>query len=196
MEVFSEDVINNDSIIDLVRKYSKDEVKFNYIYLCTHGDKNSFQTNLSGDKIDFSWSSFGGLICETEILKNDTILLLGCCKGGMFNVATDIMAVCNKINFVCGVKWNVKAWDLTTGFIVFLHNIENKNAEPSYAAQKASLATDYTFVCYDRDEIEMMPQFLQRQLNLYIELGWADDHGNWISTDPKVNENTGHTEVL
>lgn len=193
MNVLTEEILSENGLSEIVEKYVNAATKFDYIYLCTHGNIEGFDTDLGTDKISLKWSSFSQLMCETGILNDDTILLLGCCKGGLFQVATDILAVCNKINFVCGVKWNVKAWDLTTGFVVFLHNIENKNAEPSYAAIKASLATDYTFVCYDRDEVEMMPQYSNRQWILYQELGWADENGNWVSNDPKINENTGHT---
>ena len=143
------------------------------------------------EKIDIKWSKFSQLICENEILTEETILLLACCKGGFFQVSSDILAVCNKINFVCGVKWSVKAWDLTTGFVVFIHNIENKEAEPSYAAKKASLATDYTFMCYDRDEVETNPHYENRRWNLYFEIGWIDKEGNWIEEDEKIKENVG-----
>ncbi len=189
--VYNEEVKKSSEITDVVNRYSNDNTKFDFIYLCTHGDIYGFDLEFE-EKTKVDWSRFSQLICETGILKDETILLLGCCKGGLFQVATDILAVCNKINFVCGVKWNVKAWDLTTGFLVFLHNLINKNAEPSYAAQKASLATDYTFSCYDRDEVEMMPQFENRQLRLYKELGWVDSNGNWIESDPQIKENTGH----
>lgn len=192
MSVYKENIPDETTLHVVVEKYLNLEIEFDYIYLCTHGDKDGFYTNLSGTEICIPWTSFSQQLCENGILKNETIFLLACCKGGLTKVAIDILSVCNKINYICGVKWSAFPWDLTTGFIVFIHNIEQKNAEPNYAAEKASLATDYTFICYDRDEVEMMPQYKIRQEEIYIELGWADDDGNWTETDIKINENTGH----
>ncbi len=196
MTVYKEDVPTEDELYNVVEKYLDKDVHFDYIYLCSHGDKEGFETDLSGDKIFIPWTSFSQILCENGILNDDTIFLLACCKGGLTKVAIDIMSVCNKINYICGVKWNAYPWDLTTGFVVFIHNIENKNAEPNYAAQKASLATDYTFMCYDRDEVEMNPLYKTRQNELYRELGWMNEEGIWIETDTEINENTGHTITL
>jgi hypothetical protein len=195
MTVHNEDIPTEEALTKVVKKYLLAEVQFDYIYLCSHGDKEGFEIDLSGSKLFILWSSFSQHLCENGILNDDTIFLLACCKGGLMQVAIDIMSVCNKINYICGVKWNAYPWDLTTGFVVFIHNIENKNAEPNYAAQKASLATDYTFVCYDRDEIEMAPQYLNRRYDLYLQLGWIDADGKWIETDPKIIENTGYTAI-
>lgn len=169
-----------------IKDLSVDDKPFDYIYLCTHGNIDGFQVDLGGRKLFIRWSRFSQLICENDILKEDTILLLACCKGGFFQVATDILATCTMINLVCGVKWNVAPWDLTTGFVVFIHNIENKNAEPSYAAQKASLATDYTFLCYDRDEVKINPQYQYRKRKLFKELNWIDDDDVIIVKDKTV----------
>lgn len=193
MIVHKENVPDEEALHKIIEKYAKLGTEFDYIYLCTHGDKEGFETNLSGSIIFIPWTSFSQQLCENSILKEETIFLLACCKGGLTKVAIDILSVCNKINYICGVKWTAYPWDLTTGFVVFIHNIENKNSEPSYAAQKASLATDYTFTCYDRDEVEMMPQYAIRQQEIFFELGWTDDDGVWMETDPKIKENTGHT---
>ncbi len=191
MTVYSNDIQSEVSLRQTIQDYSTRNINFDYLYLCTHGSTESFLVNLGGNDEHVRWSKFAELICETGVLNDETILLLACCKGGFFQVATDILACCSKINFVCGVKWNVRPWDLTTGFVVFIHNIENKDAEPGYAAQKASLATDYTFVCYDRDEIVNHPQYEHRKYNLFLELGWIDTNGAWIETDPKIKENVG-----
>ncbi|MBK9047956.1 MAG: hypothetical protein IPL74_15125 [Bacteroidetes bacterium] len=191
MNVFVQKVKTESSIKYLVHKFAKKKIKFDYLYLCTHGSINGFLVDMGKEELHIQWSKLSQLFCETEILKDDTIFLLACCKGGLFQVATDILAVCNKINFLCGVKWNVAPWDLTTGFIVFIHNLEVQRAEPSYAATKASLATDYTFVCYDRDEIEINPQYEIRRRELFYELGWTNDKGEWIESDKTIKNNAG-----
>lgn len=196
MDVVTEKITSEENLSETISKYASEGKTFDYLYLCTHGDKNGFDVNMGDHDLEITWSRFGQLMCESQILNEDTILLLACCKGGLFQVASDILAVCNKINFVCGVKWNVKPWDLTTGFVVFIHNVEIKEAEPNKAAERASLATDYTFKCYDRDEIEISPTYEQRRLNLFYELGWMDREGQIITADEKVLENTGLIDNL
>lgn len=193
MKVILQKIKSENSLKYIVRRHVTLRNKFDYIYLCTHGSIVGFSVDLGSAPLTIKWHRFAQLMCETGILKDDTIFLLACCKGGLFQVATDILAVCNSINFVCGVKWNVSPWDLTTGFVVFIHNIENKLAEPNYAASKSSLSTDYTFVCYDRDEIEISPQYENRRWNLFHEIGWVDDTGKWIERSRKIKKNAGIT---
>jgi hypothetical protein len=191
-----EEVIKSETHLqEIINNCATKNLNFTYVYLCSHGDKNGFSIDYGDVKEDVTWAKFGQIMCESLILNDDTIFLLACCKGGLFQVATDILSVCNKINFVCGVKWTVHNWDLTTGFVVFIYNLETKNAQPSYAAEKASLATDYTFACYDRDEVEMNPQYLQRRADLFHEIGWTDANGNWTEPDETVIENVGHQIV-
>lgn len=191
LQIYSEEIVDDNSITNIAIKYSKKKLKFDYVYLCAHGRKEGFVADLDGKEKLIKWSTFGGSICENEILDEGTIFLLACCQGGLLQVAIDIMAVCNKINYICGVKWTVLNWDLTTGFIVFLHNLINRKTEPSYAAEKATNATDFTFVCNDRDEIEALPQYLNRQNELFYQLKWIDEEGNTITDDPRVLDNTG-----
>jgi hypothetical protein len=194
---FLDIVVNEEAIFDLATmkdtftKYKESNVTFDFIYLCTHGDGEGFDIDMGGTSTSMTWAKFGQIVCESGVLNKNTIFLLACCRGGLFKVATDMLAVCNKINFVCGATWKLRASDITTGFIVFLYSLVLKKAEPTYAAQKASLATDYTFVCYDRSEIEYHSQFHQRQINLFYELGWIDINGRPITTDEGVLENTG-----
>lgn len=165
--------------------------EFDYLYLCTHGDKDGFDINMGSVEEEMEWGDFSTLLCTEGVLNEDSIILLACCRGGLFKVSSEIMAACGYLNFVCGVKWSVKPWDLTTGFIVFLYNIEKKLAEPIYAASKASLATDYTFVCYDRAELESNPQYERIKLNLYLRNKWIDEEGNWIEDDEDIKTNVG-----
>jgi len=189
MNVYPETISNEKKLVKVVSKYSSKSIAFDYIYLCTHGRPNDFLVDIGKVEIEICWSRFAELMCENAILKDDSFFLLACCKGGFFQVATDMMACCNKINFVCGVKWNVASWGLTTGFVVFIHNLETKQSEPSYAAKKASLATDYTFVAYDRDEIEMSHQYERRKQILFEKLVWSNSEGEIIVNDEKILAN-------
>lgn len=190
--VVKEEVIDSEDTMSTVfEKYKAEGLVFDYIYLCTHADSYGFDIEMGIDKSEMTWAEFGQLLCESDVLAEDTIILLACCRGGLFNVATYLFAVCYKIKFVCGAKWKLKASDLATGFVVFLYNLLYKKAEPGYAAQKATLATDYTFVCHDRSEIESHPQYEHKRIELYKEIGWMDDDGEWVIDDEKIKENVG-----
>jgi hypothetical protein len=191
IDVKEEDIFDTATMTDVFVKYKASGITFDFIYLCTHGDSEGFDIDMGSGLSSMTWAKFGQVVCESGILNDNTVFLLACCRGGLFKVATDMLAVCNSINYVCGATWELIASDIATGFIVFLYNLVLKRAEPAYAAKKASLATDYTFICYDRSEIESHPQFQNRRWNLYYELGWIDKEGNTITTDETILENTG-----
>ncbi|UPT68599.1 MAG: hypothetical protein M0D57_08250 [Sphingobacteriales bacterium JAD_PAG50586_3] len=192
LQVYSESISKEQGLDSIVRKYADIQMYFDYIYLCAHGNKYGFNINIEDvAKSTVPWFTFSELMCENDILNHETIFLIACCKGGLFRVATDIMAICNKINFVCGVDCKVRGWDLTTGFVVFIHHVESNQASPTYAAEKATLATNFPFVCHDRDNIEVLPQYEKRQTELYKQLGWVNDEDEWVEQDPKIKENAG-----
>jgi hypothetical protein len=186
MNVKEEKVDNEETLARIFSEYSTNRLEFDFVYLCTHADGDAFEIDMGVGKSDMTWARFGQLVCESGILIDNTVFLLACCRGGLFKVATDMFAVCNKINFVCGAKWTLSPADLATGFVVFLYHICFKEAEPFYASQKATLATDYSFACHDRAEIESHPQFENRRIVLYKEIGWMDSAGVWIETDETI----------
>jgi hypothetical protein len=188
----TEEVIDTEETMQTVfEKHEAAKTSFDFVYLCTHADSKGFDIEMGVDKSDMTWGRFAQIMCESGVLNDETVFLLACCRGGLFKVATDMFAVCNKINFVCGAKWTLRPADLATGFVVFLYNLSFKSAEPSYAAQKATAATDYTFTCHDRSEIESHPQYENRRWELYKEIGWADDEGVWVEEDVTIKENAG-----
>lgn len=189
--VVEETIDSERTLLDIFEKHEREKISFDFVYLCTHADSSGFDIKMGIDKSEMTWARFAQIVCESGVLNYNTVFLLACCRGGLFKVATDMFAVCNKINFICGAKWTLRPADLSTGFVVFLYNLCFKSAEPSYAAQKATAATDYTFVCHDRSEIESHPQFENRRWALYREIGWADEQGIWVEDDEKIKENAG-----
>jgi hypothetical protein len=188
------DIGSTDDLKDQLKKLHDEELQFDYVYLCTHGNTECFLADTQGKQEEITWIDFSLALCENDTVAKDGILLLACCKGGFYQVAADVFAVCTAIDFVCGVKWSVSPWDLTTGFVVFIHNMETKRTEPSYAAQKASLATDFSFVCYDRDDAEMNPSYQNRRFQVFLDLGWIDQNGYWIEENPIITENADNEQ--
>jgi hypothetical protein len=188
--VFSEDLEDESSVFKIVEKHRELGRCFDFIYVCSHGNQNGFEINMDGKDRFFSWASFGQAICESSILNDDTVFMIACCKGGVFSVATDIMAMCDKIFSVCGIKSKAKPLDIATGFVVILYNLLFRKIDLINACRKASNATDMEFVSYYRDEIEYNSQFYNRQSELFKEVGWVDEEDQIVVQDSDVFSNS------
>lgn len=132
--------------------------KYDYIYLAGHGDETCFTDN---NNFNLSWSDIGNIICKTDCLNPESIIMLYCCKGGMGSVVYTLMGMCENIKYVCGAKQSVRSIEISTAFTMFLYNHEYRGINPVISAQKASLATDIRLECYDRGDVEMNPIFHQ-----------------------------------
>lgn len=183
IETITVSVSSLEELEETFDKFRDDDAKFDYFYLCAHGNTGEFGIN----DIGVPWSQLALLICTRGILSENAMVLLACCKGGFYRVACELMASCLSINAVCGVTWTVLPEDLSAGFTVFVYNIEQKRAEPRYAAEKATLATDFTFKCTTRDDLYESNAYSDIRHLLFYEFGWIDDNGNWISTDTEIS---------
>lgn len=133
--------------------------KYDYIYLAGHGDEVCFSDN---NEFNLMWSDIGALLCETDCLTENGIVMLYCCNGGISNVVYTLMGQCPNIKYVCGAKQTVNSLDLTTAFTMFLYNHEYKGIDPVISAQKASFATDIRLECYDKYDVENNPVFFSK----------------------------------
>jgi hypothetical protein len=130
---------------------------FDYIYLATHGNEDGF-SNESGS-IDFSWIDFGTELCSAMCMKEDCIVLLSCCRGGLNQVAYDLFYCCLKISYVVGPRQSLYPYDLLIGFNILLYNLEHRGIDPIVACEKIKSGTDIRFVCFDRLETEAEPAY-------------------------------------
>ena len=146
---------------------SRDELKeaisdgnsYDYIYIAAHGDCDGFGDN---EGFDMSWEDFAFDLCTTDVLAQNCVLLLACCRGGFKYVAFDMFAGCDKIEYVFGPRWTLRAEDITAGFHTFIYNMESRRLQPNQAAERASNGTGYDFLCYDRVEVEQTAEFIER----------------------------------
>jgi hypothetical protein len=67
-------------LVTVFKKYNKAGGEFDYLYLCTHGDKDGFEINLEKGSSFMEWCDFSGYLCENGIMAEDGIILLACCK--------------------------------------------------------------------------------------------------------------------
>lgn len=126
--------------------------KFDYLYLGAHANQHSFGE--ANGSISYSWNDFAITLCSADCLNPESVLLLGCCRGGLKMVAMSMFLACGKIDYVAGPRWTVTPQDITTAFHVLLYNLAIRREQPSTAANRASLATGYDFYYYNRVEIE------------------------------------------
>jgi hypothetical protein len=126
--------------------------KFDFIYLAAHANTQSFGERDGNNAI--AWRSLGEALCESECLNPESILMLGCCRGGLKQVALELFGSCDQIDYICGPRWKVADCDISVGFHVFIYNMVARREQPSVAVDRASRATNYEFFCHDRVEMQ------------------------------------------
>ena len=147
----------------------KENGQFDYVYLSSHGSNDGFCNELK--TLDVKWMEFGEMICETDCLKGDSILLLSCCRGGLNEVAYDMFWNCLKIEYVVGPRQSLTSSDLLIGFNLLLYNLEHRGIDPIVACDKVLKGTDIRFKCFDRMETESDPAYIARCKELDKEFG-------------------------
>lgn len=125
---------------------------YDYVYLAAHANTEFFGE--SDASVAIAWTELAMAFCSSDCLNAGAILLLGCCRGGLKRVAYSLFCTCTKIDYVCGPRWTVTGPDISTGFHVFIYNMEIRREQPSTAIDRASAATHYDFFCHDRIELE------------------------------------------
>lgn len=124
--------------------------QYDYIYLSAHGNSEGFASE--DGKVDMSWRKLAMLLCNSNCMNEDSILMLSCCRGGLMEVAYDIFLTCQKICYVLGPRQSLTSADMHICFGIFLYNMEVRHVDPVVACEKIRLATDQRFSCYDRQE--------------------------------------------
>ncbi len=147
IEIKSQDELENE-----LRKLKE---KFDYIYLAAHGNDKQFGD--TDNSFILKWEYLGQILCSADCINEDCIFLLYCCRGGLNQVAYRLFSSCQQIQYICGARQKMTNIDLTIGFNVFLYNIECRHIDPILAAEKATIATENRFKCFDRLEVESEP---------------------------------------
>ncbi len=75
---------------------------FDYIYLSAHGNSEGFASE--DEKVNMSWKRLAMLLCQSQCMNEDGILMLSCCRGGLMEVAYDIFLTCQQICYVLGPR--------------------------------------------------------------------------------------------
>ena len=127
--------------------------EFDYIYLSAHGCSDSFGSE--DGQVEMKWSDFAVILCDNHCMKEDSVLMLSCCRGGLMQVAYSMFSVCDQISYVLGPRQSLTSADMHICFGIFLYSLEVRGVDPVVACEKIKLATDQRFSCYDRQEEEL-----------------------------------------
>ncbi len=146
--------------LDTVNKWIKDNDDlenilssnglFDYVYLSAHGDSEGFTSDDA--TVSMSWQKLAMLLCNSNCMNEDSILMLSCCRGGLMEVAYTIFMTCHQICYVLGPRQSLTSADMHICFGIFLYNMEMHGVDPVVACEKIKHATDQRFSCYDREE--------------------------------------------
>lgn len=153
------------SISDLYTELSGDR-KYSFIYLSAHGDGQGF---MAGEE-HFQWQNMAELLCQSNVLDENCILMLSCCRGGLNEVAYALFHFCKDIQWVIGPQLNLDSCDLSVAFHVFLYNYLNKNIDPIESTKRVKKATTIRLKCFDRLETRTTLGFLK-----HVEDNFEDD---------------------
>lgn len=123
---------------------------FDYIYLSAHGCSDSFASE--DGQVDMSWDDFASLLCSSNCMNDDCILMLSCCRGGLMQVAYTLFDNCTHISYVLGPRQSLSSADMHICFGIFLYTVEIRKTDPVVACERIKCATDQRFSCYDRQE--------------------------------------------
>lgn len=124
--------------------------KYDYIYLSSHGNENGFGNE--DDTIDVPWSVFSYLLCESQCMQDDCIIYLSCCRGGLHQVAYELLLNCRSISYIVGPRQSLNSAEMLISFSILLFNLEYRNIDPIVASEKIKCSTDLRFICFDRLE--------------------------------------------
>lgn len=134
--------------------------QFDYIYLSAHGDEYGFSDE--NGQIDIKWSDFGELLHNNDCLKDESHLLLSCCKGGLNDVAYDLINFCPQISYVVGPRSSLYPQETLMGFCAYMYNVEYKGVDPVISTEKIRNFIDLRFICFDSLEVKTETAYLIR----------------------------------
>ncbi|MEM6894880.1 MAG: hypothetical protein AAF554_14395 [Bacteroidota bacterium] len=137
---------------------------FEYIYLSSHGDDYGFENETGSVSVE--WTDFGSLVCETECLERNGILMLSCCRGGLNQIAYDMFWLCPQIEYVVGPRQSLNSVDMLIAFQLLMYNVENRRLDPIVACDRVLKGTDVRFTCFDRMETMSDTAYLIRTKQL------------------------------
>lgn len=154
--------------------------KYDYLYLSSHGSMEGVCNKSQTFKM--TWFDLGVHLCSSMCMKENCILMLSCCRGGLNQIAYDLFYCCVKISYIVGPRQNLPSQDMLISFNIFLYNIAHRCLDPIVATEKIKMATDIRFVCFDKLEVE-------GEAGYWIHVSAYDPKAVSESKDAKIKAN-------
>lgn len=142
---------------DLGEKIFEVRQQFDFIYLSAHGNSEIFGSE--DECINVPWDQFSSWLCESGVLKEDSILFHSCCRGGLDQVAFSLFYTCPQISYVIGPREKLCALDMVIAFHLLLYSREYRYYDAVIACKRIESGASLRFKCFDRMEIESMPAY-------------------------------------
>jgi len=146
----------------------KQGVEYNFIYLSAHGDADVFSSEEF--KFEVQWKDFANMLCITDAMAEDCIIMLSCCRGGLAKVAYTIFYMCCDVQYVVGPRHNLTNCEMSTAFHIFMFNHMERRHDPVVACEKVAAVIDTRLICYDRLEQETTSSYVN-----FVETNFESD---------------------
>jgi hypothetical protein len=158
--------------------------KYDYVYLSSHGNDEGLCNH--NRTLDISWFDFGVMLCSSMCMNYDCILMLSCCRGGLNQVAYDLLYCCPKIAYIVGPRQSLPAHDMLICFNVLLYNLTHRGLDPIVSCEKIKAGTDIRFVCFDKLEVETETSYLLRVSNFERRMNEQLNAARQTANEPLV----------
>lgn len=167
MSVHVEDVRNLSSLFDAVDLHVPQS--FDVIYLCGHANETHFggDGSESDRKVAVAWPLVSAAICE--LLRENSLVFLAACKGGLDQVAYDLYLGCESLDVVVGPAANVDGDSLLLAFHVMLYQRIVSKVTEQTAALAAELASRKAIRCWDGEDVRSSLVFQSYALSGFDE---------------------------
>lgn len=118
-----------------------------------HGNERGIAKTSTGDE-PIRWADLALDICTSPGLTEESVVYLGCCKGGLKRGALIMMAHCNTIHHVCGSECNVNEQDVNLAFATFASH-HGKGTESKRIESIVSMTIDKGFSIFSRYNMDV-----------------------------------------
>ena len=133
---------------------------YDYIYLSSHGSAEGFENE--DRSIKYIWFEFGITLCSSMCMNEECIVMLSCCRGGLNQIAYDLIYCCTKISYIIGPRQSLYPHEMLISFNILLFNLIHRNLDPIVSCEKIRSGADIRFICFDRLETIAEAAFILR----------------------------------
>lgn len=124
--------------------------QFDYLYVAAHGNPSGIA---AGPNNFIRWADFAAEICNSPGLRDNSVIYLGCCFGGLKRGALVMLHLCPTIHHVCGSQCEIDSRDALLAFHTFVsHHCKGMESETIKCAVATAIGKGFDiFSRYNMD---------------------------------------------